>query len=570
MESTPVSQSTSMVLRHVVLDFKEKRPERKSQAHYQTEYRDRLKSNPQQWQEYKKRQKIHMRKYLDSLSEEQRLLRKERRAQLQRDYRKAKKQAKESAAATPSSSLVSEPVKKKTRKAVQDERAYWRERKRAQRASMSADVRKAVAERENERRRKKRKLLSTSSAVCSSNSPVELNSIRTPLASSTPNRTQEPINDHRPLNFFEPLASSTPNETQTGGTTNAQKQVSFRVPLTSATFNITQPTVPIERPVICPADESSPELQNSSISINSVQHSPSPSKCAKYSALSRCLHGSNELCTTTAVPNFVEVDKFQKDCALQENVLSIENDGCERNDEEKGIKTKRVCGGTVVQIHNDSNDDSVEDVQSQRVDDDGSEGNEVENGCKRDYGGAVVQIHNDSNDDSDENVQRADDDGSEGNEVENGCKGDYGGAVVQIHNDSDDGTQESGEVDDCQEDGIGYGKKDFDLGEIEKSPSSRDCPGEDFVNDTVRESDHDKRKDIDKDILANDDAFLGASHMSKIIAEFARKLDKNHKAVFVVFKREIWNWVGSEQEVRISPTLILQPWLNSSFDNPFK
>ncbi|RUS81823.1 hypothetical protein EGW08_010415 [Elysia chlorotica] len=152
-----------MELRHVLLHFKKRRPARKSDAEYQAEYRQRLQSNPKQWEKYKERQKAYMKRHLNNLSEDEKHRRREKKSQRQRENRKAKREARKKEA--PLLSAKENRVKKTTRNAVQDPRSYWRERKRIQRAAMSDAERKATRMRENERRRLKKSMSCSASSV---------------------------------------------------------------------------------------------------------------------------------------------------------------------------------------------------------------------------------------------------------------------------------------------------------------------------------------------------------------------------------------------------------------------
>ncbi|GFO40965.1 hypothetical protein PoB_006747000 [Plakobranchus ocellatus] len=73
-----------MKLRHVVLNFKVPRPEKESLAAYQSEFRSRLKANPQLWTDYQERQKVFMKRYLHTLSDEQKRARREIKVQRQK------------------------------------------------------------------------------------------------------------------------------------------------------------------------------------------------------------------------------------------------------------------------------------------------------------------------------------------------------------------------------------------------------------------------------------------------------------------------------------------------------
>ncbi|GFR63244.1 hypothetical protein ElyMa_000150900 [Elysia marginata] len=71
----------------VVLNFKKRKLEKKLAALAQSEYRNRLKADPQQWAEYKLRQKLYMQRHLNNLSETEKVARQQKKVQRQKERR---------------------------------------------------------------------------------------------------------------------------------------------------------------------------------------------------------------------------------------------------------------------------------------------------------------------------------------------------------------------------------------------------------------------------------------------------------------------------------------------------
>ena len=72
---------------HAVLNFKSPKQRRKSQATYQTEYRDRLKSNSQHWETSDKSKKLYQQSYQSILTEDEKREKQAKKNQRNREKR---------------------------------------------------------------------------------------------------------------------------------------------------------------------------------------------------------------------------------------------------------------------------------------------------------------------------------------------------------------------------------------------------------------------------------------------------------------------------------------------------